>query len=181
LVPVRFAFVDFQRVAAESTEGKASVLKLQALIQQRTAELQEKTKALESAQQKLQQGGVSQNPAGRAETQKEVGRLNVAVERLKQDANREIQDAQQRLLRELQRKVGPIIDAIIKEKGLQVVFNAGEAATFLIHPTLDITEDVIKRFDSATENPATPASGVKAPTGAPKPAEPSTVAKPTKP
>jgi outer membrane protein len=157
LAPVRIAFVDFQRVAAESAEGKASALKVQALIQRKTAELQEKTKALESAQQKFQESG-QLSQAARTQAQKDVDRLNVEIERLKQDANKEIQDVQQQLLRELQKKVGPILDAMIKEKAIQVVFNAGEVATFLVDPTLDITQDLIKRFDSAAGKPAAPAT-----------------------
>ena len=182
LAPVRIAFVDFQRVAAESAEGKASTLKVQALIQRRTAELQEKTKALESAKQKSQESGpLSQ--AARTQAQKDIDRLNVEIERLKQDAKKEIQDAQQQLFRELQKKVGPILDAMIKEKAIQVVFNAGQVATFLVDSTLDITQDLIKRFDSVTGMPAAPATtGVKEPAAGAKPAaEPPPVGKPTKP
>jgi outer membrane protein len=180
LAPVRIAFVDFQRVAAESAEGKASVLKVQALIQQKTSALQEKTKAFESAQQKLQEGGLSLSQVAHAQAQKDVDRLNVEIERLKQDANREIQNVQQQLFRELQEKVGPIIDMMIKEKGIHVVFNVGEVATILIDPTLDITEDLIKRFDSAAGKPAAPATiGVKAPAAGAGAAEPSPVRKPT--
>jgi Skp family chaperone for outer membrane proteins len=178
LAPVRIAFVDFQRVAAESAEGKASALKLQALIQRKTAELQEKTKALESAQQKFQESG-RLNQAARTQAQKDVDRLNVEIERLKQDASKEIQDVQQQLFGDLQKKVRPILDAMIKEKAIQVVFNAGEVATFLVDPTLEITQDLIKRFDSVTGMPAAPATtGVKPAVGA---KDPSSVAKPTKP
>ena len=176
LAPVRIAFVDLRRVAAESVEGKASALKLQALIQRKTAELQEKTKALESAQQKFQEGG-QLGQAARTQAQKDVDRLNVETERLKQDANKEIQHVQQQLFGELQKKVGPILDAMIKEKAIQVVFNAGEVGTFLVDPALDFTQDLMKRFDSVTGMPAAPAAtGVK-----PGAKEPSSVAKPTKP
>jgi hypothetical protein len=83
------------------------------------------------------------------------------------------------LLGDLQKKVGPILDAMIKEKAIQVVFNAAAVATFLVDPTLDITQDLIKRLDSATGIPASPATtGVKPATRA---KEPPSIAKPTKP
>lgn len=178
LAPVRIAFVDVQRVAAESAEGKTFALKTQALIKRKTAELQEKVKALESAQQRFQEGGpLSQ--ATRTQAQKDVDRLNVEIERLKQDANKEIQDVQQQFFGDLQKKVGPILDAMIKEEAIQVLFNSAEVATFLVDPTLDITQALIKRLDSVTGMPAAPATtGVKPAAGA---KEPSSVAKPTKP
>src|SRR4029453_12939806 len=72
--PLRMAFLDLQRIAAESAEGKVLSGKIQELTKKKTAELQEKTKALQANQQKLQQGGAVLNDATRAQTQKEIDR-----------------------------------------------------------------------------------------------------------
>src|ERR1700674_1098681 len=55
--PLRMAFVDLQRVAAESIEGKAANAKVTALTQTKSNDIAAKQKQLESDQQKLQQGG----------------------------------------------------------------------------------------------------------------------------
>ena len=52
---------------------------------------------------------------------------------------------------EFVQKVNPIIDAVAKEKGLQIVFNGGDAGFAWADPGLDLTSEVIKRLDAATK------------------------------
>src|SRR5262245_35870222 len=49
----KIAFVDFQRVAAESVEGQNSTSRINALVTKKQAEGAEKAKALQANQQKL--------------------------------------------------------------------------------------------------------------------------------
>ena len=69
---LRMAFVDLQRVAAESTEGKAANAKVQQLTQTKANDISAKTKQLDAANQKMQQGGAVLNDAARATLQKDV-------------------------------------------------------------------------------------------------------------
>src|SRR5581483_1839690 len=84
--PLRMAFVDLQRVAAESNEGKAANAKVQQLTQTKANEIAAKTKQVEADNLKLQQGGAVLNDATRAQLQKEVDRLSVEIDRQQQDA-----------------------------------------------------------------------------------------------
>src|SRR5215213_1402278 len=181
--PLRMAFLDLQRIAAESTEGKAASTKVQALTQKKGAELQDKQKALQGNQQKLQQGGAVLNEAARAQTQKEIDRLTVEIDRFQEDANAEVQELQQSLQAEFQEKLRPVVDAVVKELAIGLLFSAGDAGAIFVDPSLDITGEVIKRFDSgkyaATAKPAAPTGKPAAP-ATEKPAAPST-AKPAVP
>ena len=171
--PLRMAFVDLQRVAAESIEGKAANAKVQALTQIKTNEIAAKGKQLDADQQKLQQGGAVLNDATRAQLQKEVDRLTVEIDRLQQDAQAELQEAQQTQLGEFQEKLRPVVDALIKELGVGLLFSAGDTGAIYIDPSLDITPEVIKRFDAASPaaKPAAAAPKSAAPpaAAAPKP------------
>src|SRR5437764_15488720 len=60
---LRMAFLDLQRVAAESSEGKAANAKVQQLTQSKANDISVKTKQLEAANQKMQQGGTVLNDA----------------------------------------------------------------------------------------------------------------------
>jgi len=175
--PLRMAFLDLQRVAAESTEGKAASGKVQALTQKKTGELAEKTKSLKANQEKLQQGGAVLNDAARAQTQREIDRLTVEIDRFQEDANAEVQQLQQELQGDFQEKLRPVVDALVKELAIGLLFSAGDAGAIYVDPSLDITGEVIKRFDSGKYAPlAKPA----APAGA-KPAIPPAGAKPAPP
>jgi outer membrane protein len=153
------AFVDLQRVAAESTEGKAANAKVAALTQTKTADIASKQKQLEADQQKIQQGGTVLNDATRSQLQKEVERLTVEIERGQQDAQAEVQELQQQQLAGFQTKLRPVVEALVKELGVGLLFSAGDAGAIYIDPSLDITAEVIKRFDAASvANAAAPAS-----------------------
>src|SRR4029450_6595690 len=54
---MKYAYVNVQAVAAASVEGRVAAEKIKVLQEQKSRELQEKNKALQSAQQKLDQGG----------------------------------------------------------------------------------------------------------------------------
>src|SRR4249919_391430 len=62
----KIAFVDFQRVAAESVEGQISTVKINALVTKKQTEGAEKAKALQANQQKLAQTGGVMSEAARA-------------------------------------------------------------------------------------------------------------------
>ena len=168
--PLRMAFLDLQRIAAESVEGKVASGKVQELTKKKGAELQEKTKALQTNQQKLQQGAAVLNDAARTQTQKEIDRLTVEIDRFQEDANAEVQEMQQQLQAEFQEKLRPIVDGMVKELAIGLLFSAGDAGAIYVDPSLDITAEVIKRFDTAM---ASKPAGVKpAAPAAAKPAAP---------
>jgi len=176
--PLRMAFLDLQRIAAESAEGKAASTKVQALTQKKTAELAEKTKALKANQEKLQQGGAVLNETTRLQTQREIDRLTVEIDRFQEDANAEVQELQQQLQADFQEKLRPVVDALVKELAIGLLFSAGDAGAIYVDPSLDITGEVIKRFDSGKYS--TTAKPAPAPTAKPAPAAPAT-AKPAPP
>jgi outer membrane protein len=174
--PLRMAFVDLLRVAAESNEGKAANAKIQALTQKKQAELKEKTSSLEANRQKLQQGGGALSDAARAQIQKDIDRLTVEIDRFQEDANAEVQELQQQVMGEFQEKLRPVVDAIVKELAIGLLFSWSDAGAIFVDPSLDITADVVKRFNAATVSGATkPAAGAKPTT------PPATSAKPAAP
>jgi outer membrane protein len=170
--PLRMAFLDLQRIAAESNEGKAANGRVQAYTQKKGAELQEKTKALQSNQQKLAQGGAVLNDAARAQAQKEIDRLTIEIDRFQQDANAEVQEMQQQLQNEFQEKLRPIVDELVRELSIGLLFSVGDAGAIYVDPSLDVTPEVIKRFDAAKPAAAKPAPAATAKPAAPAGAKP---------
>jgi outer membrane protein len=95
--------------------------------------------------------------AARAELEKKIERQNVEIQRMTQDAQQEVQELQQELQNEFQRKLMPIVQKVFDEKGLQILFSAADAGIVFADPGLDITNEVIKRFDTGAPA-ATPAA-----------------------
>ncbi len=158
----KIAFVVLQRVVAESTDGKQASAKVQALQQRKVGELNERQKAAQALQEKLDKSGAVMSEAARVDLTKQVERANVDMQRATQDAQAEVQELQQQLQEEFQRRIAPIIEAVGKERGLYYIFNGPDSGLVWADAALDITTDVVKKFD-ASMKPAAPAAAPKPP------------------
>jgi len=152
--PVKFpdgakiAFINIQQIATESIEGKGSTAKLEALRQKKANELADKNKQIEALQAKQKSSVIGDD--ARAQAQRDIDRLNVDIQRMTQDAQQELQDMQNELQLDFQRKIAPIIEAVAVEKSIQLLFSQGDSGLVWADRGLDLTGEVIKRFDSAT-------------------------------
>jgi outer membrane protein len=172
----KYAFVNIQRIAAESAAGKTLAGKVQALNQQKVNELNEKNKALQGAQQKLEAGGSVLSPTAIAQLQKEIERQQIDIQRFTEDAQQEVTQLQTQLQEEFQTRLSPFIQQVATEKALHMLFSVVDSGLVWADPALDITTEVIQKFDSGGAGPA-PKPAAAAP--APKPAAPA--AKPATP
>jgi outer membrane protein len=144
----KVAFIDIQQIATESAEGKVASAKVQELERQRITELNEKNKALQANQQKLQQGGGLMAEDARMQLQKEIDRQQLDIQRFTQDAQADLQELQRDVQAEFERKLVPIIQQVSEERGIQLLFDRRESGIIWAHSALDLTAEVIKRFDA---------------------------------
>ena len=166
---MRYAFVNIQRIAAESADGKVATAKVQALNQQKVAELSEKNKQLQAAQQKFESGASVMSDQARAQLQKEIERLQVDIQRFTEDAQQDVNALQNQLQEEFQRRLTPVIGQVAVEKNLHLLFSVADSGLVWADPSLDITTEVIQKFDASAKTTAAPAPK-PAPAPAPKPA-----------
>jgi outer membrane protein len=152
----KVAYINPPLIFQQSTEGKAAVARVQAVVQKKQTEGAAKAKQLQDNQAKLQSSGSVMNEAARTQLEKEIERQQREGERFQQDAQAEINEIQQEVNNEFMKKVQPIIDQIAVEKGLHFVFNAPEAGLAWAAPGLDISGDVIKKLDSMAKPAAAP-------------------------
>jgi outer membrane protein len=158
---MKYAYVNVQAVAAASAEGKAAAEKIKGLQEQKSRELQEKNKTLQSAQQKLEQGGSVLSDQARAQLQTEIERQQRDLQRFTEDAQQDVQQLAEQVEGEFNRKLTPVIDRVAKQKGVHFVFNAAQSGLIWAEPGMDLTAEVIQAFDS-------PAAAAPAPAAPPK-------------
>jgi outer membrane protein len=161
----KYAFINIQRIAAESAQGKTLSSRVQTLNTQKVTQLNDKNKALQTAQQKLDSGASVLSEAARAQLEKDIDRQQTEIQRFTDDAQKEVQELQNELQAEFQQKLGPVIQQVAQEKKLEILFSALDAGIVWADAGLDLTSEVIRRFDAA--NPAATASAPAAPTSAP--------------
>ena len=71
---LKYAYVRIDLIAATSNEGKAFNAKVQALQEQKVKDLQDRNKALQASQEKLEKGASVMNDAARAQLQSDIER-----------------------------------------------------------------------------------------------------------
>jgi len=168
-VGTKYAFVNIQRIAAESAAGKTLAGKVQALNQQKVNELNEKNKALQGSQQKLESGGSVLSPTAIAQLQKDIERQQVDIQRFTEDAQQDVTALQTQLQDEFQVRLSPVIQQVATERGLHMLFSVVDSGLVWADPSLDITTEVIQKFDAS---PGASAPAPKPAAAAPKPAAP---------
>ena len=143
----RIAYVDLDRVASLSSAGKAAAARLDELRNKRATELAERSQQMSALEQKMTQSTAVLNDDARIRMQRDYQRARVSFERLRDDAQAEVQDLQEELLRAFTARVFPVIGDVAKEKKLWAVF--GKEASLLWHdPAIDLTEEIAKRLDA---------------------------------
>ena len=169
------AYVDLQRVAAESNVGQQANTRVQALseekggeIELKTAELQGRITALneqlQELQQKLLQGQNIMSAEARLELQRQASKLQVDIqrttqdaqaeaERLQQDAEAEVQQLQQELQIEFQKRLVPVIEQVAADRGLSFIFSASEGGLIWADTSLDLTDELIELLNAQTGAP----------------------------
>ena len=147
----KVAFVNINVIAGTSAEGKAATAKIQEYVKKKNAEIAEKEKSIQALQTKMQQGASVMSDQARAQIEKDLTRQGRELQSLREDAQQEQQTMTQELQAEFQQKLFPVVDQIAKEKGLHMVFSIQDSGILWPDPGLDLTAEVVKRFDAAAK------------------------------
>ena len=151
--PTRMAVIDVQKVLGQSTAGRAATSKIKQLQESRISRAKVMDEELRKLTTELSTARVT--PARRAQLEGQIAEKRIAMQRFAEDADKEIGTTRDRELQALETRIQPIVDGVGKEMQLAVIFNKFEAGLVYAHPSLDITDTVITRFNAAA--PAAPA------------------------
>jgi len=145
----RFAVIDVQRVLTESKAGKASYDKLKAVRDKKVQDGKAKEQELRDLEKKISDQKFSLSEDKLNELQRDYQQKAIAFKRFQDDADRELDDAQKKELHELEKKIMPVIDQLGKDRGYTMIFNKFQSGLVYADDSVDITDEVIKRFDDA--------------------------------
>jgi len=145
--PFRIGAVSFAYVARTSKAGRAAMTALDAFGKQKSLEVEAKAAELQKQQAGLQKSA-SMSPRAAADLQRAFEKSRLEFERFQQDAQAEVEALQTKFDGELRVKLAPIVDQISKEKGLHFVFGLEQAAIVWFSPSVDISDEVVRRLDA---------------------------------
>ena len=156
---LRAGVINFQFAMASTQEGKKAIEDLQARFSPRQSEMQklgEEIRELES-QLNAQQRTLSQDAQAQLLRQAEMKRK--ALTRAQQDLQDDVQNARDEYIAVISAKMEQVVNRYAQEKNLNLILNYGDGSNTVIFatPTVDITADVVKLYD--TTHPVQAGSG----------------------
>ena len=145
----KIAVIDVQRVVSESDPGKQAIQKLKGISDAKVQEGQNLQQELATLQEQFNKQRFTVSEERLAEMQKELEDKNIAIRRFEDDAKRELDDARRRELGGLEERILPIINQLGQEQGITVIFNKFQSGLVYADEAVDITDEVILRFNTA--------------------------------
>ncbi|MGE5233453.1 MAG: OmpH family outer membrane protein [Acidobacteriota bacterium] len=148
---VRVAVIDVQRILTDSGPGKETLAKLKQLQDGKIAEAKTKQDEIQALRTRINDGRLSLAEDKIADLEKQVEDKMIAFRRFQDDADRDLQKARDDAFDAIEKRVLPIIGQIGKENGYTLVFNKYQSGLVYADDKIDITDQVIQRFDAANK------------------------------
>jgi len=148
---VRVAVIDVQRILTDSGPGKETLAKLKQMQDGKIAEAKTKQDEIQALRTRINDGRLSLAEDKIADLEKQVEDKMIAFRRFQDDADRDLQKARDDAFDAIEKRVLPIIGEIGKENGYTLVFNKYQSGLVYADDKIDITNQVIQRFDAANK------------------------------
>lgn len=140
---VKVAIVNIQKAILDSDEIKKASAQVEAKYKPRQDELQKLQSDLQSIEQQLNSGKLTQQAA--ADLQAQGQRKQRDAQRLSDDLQQDFDRDRQDILGKATQKMQEIVKKLAEEKGYDVVIDVSQAVYF--KPALEITADALAAYN----------------------------------
>ena len=145
----KVAVIDVQRVVTESDPGKESLQRLRTLQEQTIEEGRGLQQEVEALREQFSRQRFTLSEEKLAEMTGQIEDKTIALQRFEDDAKRNLEEARRTALGRLEENIMPIITELGQEQGLTVIFNKFQSGLVYADEAVDITDEVILRFNTA--------------------------------
>ena len=151
----KMGMVNSQAVLEKSSEGKKALAQLTAADKKYTDDITRMDEQIKQLQNRLTTQRLTLTPEAAAGIQADIQKKQTERQRSVEDASRAMQGLQASTLSRIQAELMPIIEQVRIDKGLDLIFDLTRSGTVYFNPTLDLTDEVVRRYD-ATKTAAPP-------------------------
>lgn len=146
--PVKLAFVDMQRALLEVEEGKKAKAALEKMKTERQAKLDARQQELRNMQKNLEAQAQFMKPDVKAQKETEfrqkLGELQMTYATLQ----KELAQEEAKLTKKIFARMARILAKIGKKEGYTMIFEKTESSLLWAKPHLDITNELIRRYNA---------------------------------
>jgi outer membrane protein len=151
----KIAVVDFERAVVECTDGKQAQAKFNARLEERQKEAEKRTKELEAIRNRLQTQDKVLSDAVKAGLQRDLDRGQVDLQRLNEDAQKELETLRNELLQPIAQRASGLMTALANEQQFTLVIDTSNPQTNVLwfNKSNDLTAELIRRLDATAPKP----------------------------
>jgi Skp family chaperone for outer membrane proteins len=146
---VKVGVIDSQSVLEKSSEGKKVLARLTETDKQNQAAIAKLDDEIRQIQTKLNTQAITLTEDAVAQLRADLDRKTTDRKRKAEDAYSSMQDLTQRLFAKVQQELLPIVEQLGKERSMDIILDAKNSGAVYWSPAIDLTADVIKRYDAA--------------------------------
>jgi len=157
----KVAFVDLQRAMNEVADGRQAKAKLKKEFDTRQKQLDERQEELKQLQADLQAKGDAMSDEARRKAQTEMDQKLMEVSKLYAQLQKELTQKEHDATKGIFAKMSNLIRSIAEAEGVAMVFEKTDSALMYAQPSLDLTNELIRRYNAsggAKDNPSSNAS-----------------------
>lgn len=146
---IKIGVINSQEVLEKSAEGKKVLARLEDRNKKNQGEIAKMDEEISRLETKLNTQRLTLTQEALIQLSSDLDKRRTDRKRSAEDFYREMNDLTQRLFNKVQNELLPIIDQIGKEKNLDIIFDLAKSGAVYFNPTIDITAEVIKRYDES--------------------------------
>jgi len=145
---MKIAYVDPQKVFANSKVGKAATKELAELEARLRENLDKLKSSIDAAEQELEKQYLTLSPSARSEREEKIRQDKIDLKRRAEDADRELSKLEKDYLERIDREVMTIIQEFGKERGYTLILGKVASVVLFADESIDVSEEVIRRYDA---------------------------------
>jgi outer membrane protein len=167
--PTKVAIIQFQQAILATQEGQAATAALKTKYDPKKSALEKRQAELEGIQDKLNKADATMTAAARTKLQADLTVGGRTLNHDAEDMNSEVQEEEGKILQSMAGKMGEIIKAYATQNGYAVVLDVSSQATPVLWatPGVNITADIVKRYDAAHPAKGAASGSASGPAAAP--------------
>jgi outer membrane protein len=142
------AVIDVNQLVQDSAAGKEAMLRLKKAQDAKVAERKKLTDDMDALQKQLDAQRSTLTDSKIADLQKQIEDKQIALRRFDDDTQQQLEELKQKELSGLEKQIMPIIQELGKERKLQLIFNKYQSGLVYADDSIDITDEVLKRFNT---------------------------------
>lgn len=173
----KIGVINIQEAIASTAEGKKAFADLQKKYAPRQQELQRLQQEIQSIQDQLQKQAPTLSDEEQRRLNREAEEKQKQLKRSTEDANAEFQADRDDAVRQIGQKMVRQIQEYAKQNGFALVLDSAQIPVYFAATDIDLTEAMVKRYDTANPvaadaaTPSAPVSAAGKPAAAPKPGD----------